>query len=98
MNKERENEDCYLSEDPVMYAQTLTRTSVRQAPANPERMYLALRNAGKIAIIAGSTYVEVRSAMTPAMNPNIATNPKTLNLSFILFTFCLEIKSSLFLV
>jgi hypothetical protein len=36
--------------------------------------------------------------MTPAMNPNIATNPKTLNLSFILFTFCFRINSSLFLV
>jgi hypothetical protein len=36
--------------------------------------------------------------MTPAMNPNIATNPKTLNLSFIFFTFCLEFNISLFLV
>ena len=35
-NKERENEDCYLSDEPVMYAQALTKTSVRQAPANPE--------------------------------------------------------------
>ena len=89
---------CYLSEDPVMYAQTLTKASVRQAPANPERMYLALRNAGRTAINAGIMYSEVKSAMTPAMNPNIATNPKTLNLSFILFTFCFRIKSSLFLV
>ena len=29
-------EVCYGLEGPVMYAQTLTRTSVRQAPANPE--------------------------------------------------------------
>jgi len=76
-----------------MYPQTLTRTSVRQAPASPESMYLALKNAGKIAINAGIMYSEVKSAMTPAMNPNIATKPKTLNLSFILFTFCLRIKS-----
>jgi len=89
---------CYLSVDPVMYAQTLTRASVRQAPASPERMYLALRNAGNIVKSAGIMYSEVRSAMTPAMNPNIATNPKTLSLSFILFTFCFRIKSSLFLV
>jgi hypothetical protein len=98
VNKERENEDCYLSVGPVMYAQTLTRTSVRQAPASPESMYLALKNAGRIATNAGIMYSEVKSAMTPAMNPNIATNPKTLNLSFILFTFCFRIKSSLFLV
>lgn len=31
-----EREICYGSDGPVMYAQTLTKTSVRHAPANPE--------------------------------------------------------------
>lgn len=98
MNKEREMRTCYLSRGPVMYAQTLTRTRVKQAPASPERMYLALRNAGKIATSAGMTYSAVMSAITPAMNPRMATNTKILILSFILSTFCLEFNSSLFLV
>jgi len=64
----------------------LTKTSVRQAPASPDRMYLALRNAGKIVIIAGITYSAVMSAMTPAMNPRMATIMKIFILSFNFFT------------
>ena len=70
-----------------MYAHTLTKTSVRQAPANPDRIYLALRNIGKNATRAGITYVAVTSAMTPAMNPMMATITKTFILSFNFFTF-----------
>lgn len=80
-----------------MYAQTLTRTSVRQAPAKPERRYLALKNAGKIVARNGITYVDVRSAMTPAAKPKSATSPKILNLSPIQFTFSLAIAASLYL-
>jgi len=72
VNKEKRDDGCYFSV-PVMYAQMLTKTSVRQAPANPESMYLALRNAGKTVASAGSTYCAARSAMTPAKNPSIAT-------------------------
>jgi len=92
VNKEREVMINYLS-DPVMYAQMLTKTTVRKAPASPERRYLAFRNAGKSAASAGITYVAAKSAMTPAMNPNSATKRKTFNLSPILFTFWLEFKS-----
>jgi len=69
-----------------MYAHTLTNSSVRQAPANPESKYRAWKNAGSTAMRAGITYVEVKSAMTPAKNPRIATNTKILNLSLIQFT------------
>lgn len=69
-----------------MYAQTLTKTSVRQAPVSPDRMYLALRNTGKIFVSHGITCSAVKSAMTPAMNPNSATTPKTFNLSPKFFT------------
>lgn len=95
MNKEkREGNFCYLSEGPVTYAQTLTSTSVRQAPASPERIYLAFKNAGRTAINAGIMNSAVRSAITPAANPNTATNAKILNLSFISVSpFGLEFKS-----
>jgi len=92
MNKERRECDCYFSV-PVMYAQMLTKTTVKQAPANPESIYLALKNAGKTDASAGSTYSAVRSAMIPAKNPSIATKTKTFNLSPIFFTLLLELKS-----
>jgi len=76
----------------------LTKSTVRKAPASPERKYLALRNAGNIAASAGITYVAVKSAMTPAMNPKSATKRKTFNLSLITFTFWIEFNLSLFLV
>jgi len=71
---------------PVMYAHILTRISVRNAPANPERIYLALKNTGSICRSAGRMYSAVSSAMTPAMKPKTATSPKTFNLSFNFFT------------
>ena len=69
-----------------MYAQTLTRRIVRQAPANPDRRYRALRNAGNIDVSAGITYSAVTSAMTPAANPSMATKMKIFSLSVIKFT------------
>lgn len=86
MNKERRECDFYLSV-PVMYAQMLTKTSVRQAPASPESRYLALKNAGKTDASAGITYSAVRSAMIPAKNPSIATKTKIFNLSLIFSPF-----------
>ena len=67
----------------------LTKTSVRQAPAKPDSKYRALRNAGSIVASAGITYVEVKSAMTPAKNPKIPTTTKIFIRSFIQITFCL---------
>lgn len=65
-----------------MYAQMLTRTSVRKAPASPESMYLVnTPKDGSNATNAGITYVAVTSAMMPAKNPRSATKAKTLNLS-----------------
>jgi len=81
-----------------MYAQTLTKTSVRQAPASPDRIYLALRNAGNTVTSHGITCSAVTSAMIPAMNPKTATSRKTFNLSPKFFTFAYIRILSSFLV
>jgi len=44
----------------------LTKTTVRQAPARPDKTYRTLKNAGKIVIRVGIMYSAVRSAITPA--------------------------------
>lgn len=69
----------------------LTMTSVKQAPANPEIMYLALRTSGNTVMIAGITYSAVMSAITPAANPNAATTRKIFILSFNFFHLCLTL-------
>ncbi len=86
------------SDGPVMYAHMLTKASVRQAPASPDRMYRVLRNAGNTLSSHGITCSDVRSAITPAMNPKNATNPKTFNLSPNFFTFAYIRILSSFLV
>ena len=81
-----------------MYAQTLTKASVKHAPASPESIYLILRKAGNTVTSHGITYSAVRSAMIPAKNPKSATSPKTFNLSPIFFTFAYIWILSSFLV
>jgi hypothetical protein len=68
-----------------MYAQTLTMASVRKAPATPESKALELKNHGKTETSQGITYVEAKSAMTPAKNPSKATKANILIRSFMLF-------------
>jgi hypothetical protein len=52
--KKEERVRFYLSCG-LMYAQTLTKSSVKKAPANPESRNLAWKKAGKIAMRAGIT-------------------------------------------
>lgn len=68
-----------------MYAQTLTSATVNSAPAIPESNVRACKNVGSILAKAGITYSAVRSAITPATNPNMAIIKNTFNLSDIHF-------------
>jgi hypothetical protein len=77
------DEASYLFRLPVTYAQTVTRTNVNAAPANPETTHFMLISAGSTAISQGMMYSAVTCASTPAMKPNTATIANTLILSLI---------------
>jgi hypothetical protein len=57
--------------------------SAKIAPADPERTYLTLRISGKIVKSFGTTYSAVKSAMTPAINPEKAMKANIFNLPAI---------------
>jgi hypothetical protein len=87
----------YVSEGPLRYAHAVTNSTVKAAPANPEKIQSKPITGNTIWLSHGMTYLKVKLAITPAKNPSIAKVVSILILSLITVTLPTQLGKVLFL-